>query len=1275
MKPAFRWHRALLALALPAWLASFSPAAAQTPQITSVTPSTAGYFQVVTIRGTNLFTASNPGDTAVEFRLDASSSLWGTVIQQASSASVLYATVPYPSNPSAPPVIGVRVQRGGAVFSNELPFQSGPTMATPVLLNVYPQGGASCAGTPNSTPATSAFPGQWLALAADGLDQYSNTVTFTSPAGTFTANSYCTAGTPATGLTALIPVPDGVGTSGTLQIRVSAGYYTNASPQSNALTLPLATPPPAPVITSIQPNPASLKQMVTITGTNLMIPGGSAPGVTFSQPSMEGNSTGTVVAAASTPTRLFVILPDLDSYLGAGATDVTVGNENGTGASTMQISTTPTAPIIRNIYGFTTPPNPNDLCSGTLNPTPLTQIVPGQAIAIAADGISLANNTITFTATSGTIPVTSPCSLTNSTAGVAAVVVVPASLSGCSSGITIQTMVDQTPILFYAYDVKPPAARAASSQRGALVPSPPSAAVTRILLASSLSAVSLISSLNPSVFGQPVTFTAQVVSQLGCAIPTGTVTFLDGSSAFGAVSLNANASAALSTSSLSPGNHQITAQYSGDALQALSTSRPLTQAVQAPPLNLSAACPASSPLGSLLRIPLMPSGGTGSYQYSYSGPGWLSLKPGPTAPGMLLEGTPPSVGAFPISVTLTDVAGLTPAVFNCVVHVDAPLTMSGACPAPQAVPGVPYSVPVTVSGGSGQYEFFLNGPSWLSLSAKSGTATGGAYQLTLQGTPPTAGSFPFSLQVRDVVGTAYIYSNCSIQVSPASLRITSGCPASQLPIGSAYSFALGASGGTGSYTWSIPSGALPAGLSLNGSVISGTPQGPAATSAFSLRADSGGATGQIDCSITIQQSNVPPLLLSAACPAEPVLPGTSVGWGYTASGGTAPYQFQFAPPAPQWLTLSSAGAQAKVVGTSPSSGTYPVGLEVHDASGKSATASCNLTVSSDACPPLQLNSAVGCPTASVLAGVPYALDVSAAGGRAPYQWSLTAPAFLSLLETGSASARVSGTPPAAGTSAFTVTLADACQSPAATLSCNLTASAKPVPQISFTVGSIMDPLQTVRTEVRLSEPSPVPLVADLVLTFTPNAFGLTDNPRVQFLDPAATNSGRRLRITIPAGSVSTQVPVQPDIVAGLIRIELASMFAGEQNLVAAPYPATEITVPRMAPVITSLAIERDTGSSFDIVIGGYSTPRDMTTVAVTFSARPGKTIDEPSTITVQLADLFRTYYNSAASLAGGSSFSGLRLPVSIDGVQDAVGSISVVLTNGAGSSKAETKSR
>ena len=86
----------------------------------------------------------------------------------------------------------------------------------------------------------------------------------------------------------------------------------------------------------------------------------------------------------------------------------------------------------------------------------------------------------------------------------------------------------------------------------------------------------LVSSLNPSTFGNAVTFTATVSVQNG--MPTGTVTFMDGASTIGAASLSGGA-AALVTSSLALGTHSMTAVYGGDATFPGSTSSALSQVV------------------------------------------------------------------------------------------------------------------------------------------------------------------------------------------------------------------------------------------------------------------------------------------------------------------------------------------------------------------------------------------------------------------------------------------------------------------------------------------------------------------------------------------------------------------------------------------------------------------------------------------------------------------------------------------------------------------------
>ncbi|MFT9849461.1 BMQ_0737 family morphogenetic spore coat protein [Aneurinibacillus sp. REN35] len=101
----------------------------------------------------------------------------------------------------------------------------------------------------------------------------------------------------------------------------------------------------------------------------------------------------------------------------------------------------------------------------------------------------------------------------------------------------------------------------------------------------------LTSSPNPSAYGQPVTFTATVVSvPPGLGTPTGTVTFTEGATVLGTASLDGDGTAALTTNGLSAGTHQITAIYSGDANFQGSTSAPVDQVVNPMSCLLQASC-------------------------------------------------------------------------------------------------------------------------------------------------------------------------------------------------------------------------------------------------------------------------------------------------------------------------------------------------------------------------------------------------------------------------------------------------------------------------------------------------------------------------------------------------------------------------------------------------------------------------------------------------------------------------------------------------------------
>jgi subtilisin family serine protease len=90
---------------------------------------------------------------------------------------------------------------------------------------------------------------------------------------------------------------------------------------------------------------------------------------------------------------------------------------------------------------------------------------------------------------------------------------------------------------------------------------------------------------NPSTYGAEMTFTATVI---GSGVPTGTVTFMDGTTTLGSASLEAGGQATWTTSSLTAGTHSITAVYGGDDSFDASTSPVLLQTVDQAVLTVTA---------------------------------------------------------------------------------------------------------------------------------------------------------------------------------------------------------------------------------------------------------------------------------------------------------------------------------------------------------------------------------------------------------------------------------------------------------------------------------------------------------------------------------------------------------------------------------------------------------------------------------------------------------------------------------------------------------------
>ncbi|WP_348270073.1 Ig-like domain repeat protein [Edaphobacter paludis] len=141
---------------------------------------------------------------------------------------------------------------------------------------------------------------------------------------------------------------------------------------------------------------------------------------------------------------------------------------------------------------------------------------------------------------------------------------------------------------------------------------------------------SLQSSGNQVMLQSPVTFTATVTTTSGN--PSGTVTFLDGSTPLGSVTLS-NGVASLAVSSLMVGAHAISAVYNGDSMYNGSSSGSLTETV----IDLS--------------ITASISGGSGD------GTSNATILPGDTAKVTLDLSTALNVATLPVPVTLT-VGGL-----------------------------------------------------------------------------------------------------------------------------------------------------------------------------------------------------------------------------------------------------------------------------------------------------------------------------------------------------------------------------------------------------------------------------------------------------------------------------------------------------------------------------------------------------------------------------------------------------------------------------------------
>ena len=252
---------------------------------------------------------------------------------------------------------------------------------------------------------------------------------------------------------------------------------------------------------------------------------------------------------------------------------------------------------------------------------------------------------------------------------------------------------------------------------------------------------------------------------------------------------------------------------------------------------------------------LAATGGTAPYAWSIAS-GLLPTGLGLGVTTGTISGTPSTAGTYNVTMAVTDSTG------RQALKVLSLVIAAGACTGcpsltitttslPNISVGVAYSTTLAATGGTAPYKWsILSGqlPPSITLVSSSGI---------ISGTSSTAGSYTFVIQAADsaahTTSQPYTVTVSAAGTGGTTITITNA----DLPNGTvskAYTATLAATGGTPPYTWSVASGALPAGLTLSGStgLISGTPSAAGWSNMLAIQArDSGGVTTSLQYSMII----------------------------------------------------------------------------------------------------------------------------------------------------------------------------------------------------------------------------------------------------------------------------------------------------------------------------------------------------------------------------------------------------------------------------------------
>ncbi len=502
------------------------------------------------------------------------------------------------------------------------------------------------------------------------------------------------------------------------------------------------------------------------------------------------------------------------------------------------------------------------------------------------------------------------------------------------------------------------------------------------------------------------------------------------------VSLGADG--ALSGTPTLAGSFAFTAQVASAGLQA---SAPLTLTIF-DPLGVTTPALSAGVLDNAYSATLQAQGGDGAYTWSLTSgslPAGLSLDAGTGA----ITGTPTALGTSDFSVQVNsgdgqvDTADLSITVNEQVI---APSVTTTTLPDGGA--GAAYSAQLQATDGDGTYQWAVVAgalPAGLALDAGTGAITG---------TPTAAGTAGFTVQVTSasLTGTAALTIDVAAALAVTTTTLPPGIE------GAGYAAGVAVSGGDGAPAFSVASGSLPAGLSLDGGTgaITGTPtpapppvSGPlgVGTSAFTIEATNAlGQTAQQALSISIFL----PLSVTTASLADGTV-GVGYSQGLAASGGDGANTWSVtAGSLPTGLNL--AAGTGVIGGTPTTGGTF--NFTVQAVSGDAQVATADLSITVAFAPP-------GIGTTSLPDGVVgqlYTQSVTVSGGDGSYVWAITAGALPDGLSLGAGTGLITGTPTTQGTANFTVEVTSAGMTASQALSITINAAAASCSLVATSAG-------------------------------------------------------------------------------------------------------------------------------------------------------------------------------------------------------------------------------